>query len=339
MTRRLMTLLAVAAAAGRAPAQPDPSAGTATVGDLPPAIVKTLEALGASSGVPDGTGAMWQPSRPVSGQAASLTLLDSHAGLTLPVWTSADQGIFAAGSARGLFSHGGAVFPDTRAPFPDALWEFLAGADYVQQVADGLSWGICLSAGSASDRPFHTIHEMTVNGLAFWRSQTESNNAWLVYVVSTTNGQVGRNIPIPGAAYEFHSDELEGIVGLPFVSLTYRPTKVLQFDLNYSAITDVRARASVRVAEAARLFGAFCWDSESWLPADRADHREQLFWYEKRAEGGLAWHLREHFDLVLTGGYAFDRYFLESRGFTLTGHNHLALAPGPFIALELDVRY
>jgi len=339
MTRRQIALFALTAGAGGAAAQPDTAAGKATVGDLPPAIVKTLEALGASSGVPDGAGAMWQPSRPVSGQPTSLSLLDTHAGLTLPVWTSADQGVFATGSARGLFARGGAVFPDTRTPFPDALWEFLAGADYVQQVGEGHSWGLCLSVGSASDRPFHTVHEVTMNGLAFWRSQAESNNAWVFYVVSTTNGQVGRNIPIPGAAYEFHSDELEGIVGLPFVSLTYRPSAELQFDLNYSAITDVRARGSVRVTESVQLFGGFCWDSESWLPADRADHREQLFWYEKRAEGGLAWHLREHFDLVLTGGYAFDRYFLESRGFTLTGHNHLALAPGPFVALELNVRY
>jgi hypothetical protein len=289
--------------------------------------------------VPDGIGAMWQPSRPVSGQATSLSLLDTHAALTLPVWTSADQGVFAMGSARGLFAHGAAFFPDTRTPFPDALWEFLAGVDYVQQVAEGQSWGICLSAGSASDRPFHTIHEMAVNGLAFWRSQTESNNAWLVYVVSTTNGQVGQNIPIPGAAYEFHSDVLDGIIGLPFLNLTYRPNEALQFDLNYSAITDVRARASVRVAEPVRVFGGVCWDSESWLPADRRHHREQLFWYEKRAEGGVVWHLREHLNLVLTGGYAFDRYFLESRGFTLTGHNHLALAPGPFVALQLDIRY
>src|SRR5438270_300134 len=100
MNPRLVALLALAAAGG-ASGQPDPTSGKATAGDLPPAIIKTLEALGASSGVPDGTGAMWQPSRPVSGQATSLSLLDTHAGLTLPVWTSADQGVFATGSARG----------------------------------------------------------------------------------------------------------------------------------------------------------------------------------------------------------------------------------------------
>lgn len=154
-----------------------------------------------------------------------------------------------------------------------------------------------------------------------------------------TNGQVGQNIPVPGIAYEFHSDQLDGVIGLPFLSLTYRPTAVLQFDLNYTALTDVEARASVRVAEATRVFGGFSWESQSWLPADRPDHREQLFWYEKRAEAGLVWALREHFQLVLTGGYAFDRYFLESRGFTLTGHNHVALAPGPFVALQLEIHY
>ncbi|HJZ94457.1 MAG TPA: hypothetical protein VKE40_26570 [Gemmataceae bacterium] len=339
MIHRLIALFAMTAAASSACGQPDPTAGKATVGDLPPAIVKTLEALGASSGVPDGLGASWEPSRPVSGQLASLSLFNAQAGLTLPVWTSVDEGVFATAAARGLFASGGAVFPDTRTPFPNSLWDLQAGGAYVQQVAEGNSWGVCLVGGSASDRPFHTIHEATIAGLVFWRSQTDANNAWLIYVVSTTNGQIGQNIPIPGAAYEFHSDELDGIIGLPFLSLTYRPTEVLQFDLNYTAITDVRVRASLRVAEAVRLFGGFSWESETWRLADRRDHREQLFWFEKRAEGGLVWHLQEHFDFVLTGGYAFDRYFLESRSFTLTGHNHLALAPGPFVALQLDIRY
>jgi hypothetical protein len=339
MTRQLLALFAWTAAAGVACGQPDPTAGKATVGDLPPAIVKTLEALGASSGVPDGLGATWEPSRPVSGQPASMSLFNAQAGIALPVWTSANQGVFAAGSGRGLFARGGAVFPDTQTPFPNALWELQAGGAHVRQVAEGESWGVCLSGGSASDRPFHTVHEMTVSGLAFWRSQDGPDHAWLVYVVSATNGQIGRNIPVPGAAYEFHTDQADGVIGLPFLSLTYRLTDVVQFDLNYTAITDIRARASVRVAEGTRVFGGFSWESQSWLPADRADHREQLFWYEKRAEAGLIWAVRDHLHFVLTGGYAFDRYFLESRDFTLTGNNHVALAPGPFVALQMDIHY
>src|SRR5690349_20979767 len=109
MTRRLLTLFAWIAATAGAFGQPDPEAGRATVGDLPPAIVKTIEALGASTGVPDGVGASWEPARPVSGQAARMSLFDAHAGLTLPVWTSADQGVFATTTARGLFPGGGAV--------------------------------------------------------------------------------------------------------------------------------------------------------------------------------------------------------------------------------------
>jgi hypothetical protein len=339
MIRRPFAAFALFAFAGGACGQSDPTEGTAAVGDLPPALVKTLEALGASSGVPDGLGATWEPPRPVAGQPASLSLFAAQTGLTLPVWTSADQGIYATASAGGLFARGGAVFPDTRTPFPNSLWDLQAGADYVQQGADGQSWGVCLAGGSASDRPFHTVHEATVSGLAFWRSPTDRDHAWLFYVVSATNGQVGRNIPLPGAAYEFHSDDLDGVIGLPFLNVTYRPTEVLEFDLNYAAITDVRARASVRVAQAARLFAAFTWLSQNWRPADRPDRREQLFFYEKRAEGGVVWALRDHLNLVLTAGYAFDRYFLEARGFTLTGHDHIALAPGPFLAIQLEIHF
>jgi hypothetical protein len=339
MTRRLLAALACSAVTGTVRAQSDAAAGSAAVGDLPPAIVKTLEALGASSGVPDGAGATWEPSRPVAGQLTGLSMFTGQAGLTLPVWTSANEGVFATGSARGLFTRGGALYPDTWQPFPDALWDVEAGGAYVQQVADGKSWGVCLALGSASDRPFHTIDELTASGLVFWRTQTDDNNAWLFYIVSTTSGQVGRNIPIPGAAYEFHSAELDGVIGFPFLSLTYRPTEILRFDLNYAAITDVEARASVRVGEPFRVFTGFSWVSDSWLPADRTDRWLQLFWYEKRAEAGLMWTPREHFNFILTGGYAFDRYFLEARGFTLTGRNHLALAPGPFVAAQLEIRY
>ena len=144
MIRRPFAAFALLAFAGGACGQSDPTEGTATVGDLPPALVKTLEALGASSGVPDGLGATWEPPRPVAGQPASLSLFAAQTGLTLPVWTSADQGIYATASAGGLFARGGAVFPDTRTPFPNSLWDLQAGADYVQQGADGQSWGVCL---------------------------------------------------------------------------------------------------------------------------------------------------------------------------------------------------
>jgi hypothetical protein len=339
MPRRLIAAVIFATVASVVRAQQDPAAGTARAGDLPPAIIKTLEALGASSGVPDGAGAVWEPRQRVSGQLTSLSLFTGQAGLTLPVWTSADQGVFATGSARGLFTRGSALYPDTRTPFPDSLWDVQVGGAYVRQVAEGESWGVCLATGSASDRPYHTIHEATLSGLAFWRSQDGPDHAWLFYVVSVTNGQVGQNVPIPGAAYEFHSDQLDGVIGFPFLSLTYRPTELIRFDLNYAAFTDVDARASLRVGGTVWAFAGFDWVNESWLPADRPDHRLQLFWYEKRAQGGLVWNVREHLNFVLTGGYAFDRYFLEARGFTLTGRNHLALAPGPFVAAQLEIRY
>jgi hypothetical protein len=338
MTRRRLALLALLTVAGGVRSQSEP-AGTAAIGDLPPAIIKTLDALGATSGVPDGAGAMWEPRRPVAGQLTSLSLFTGQVGLTLPVWTSADEGVFATGSARGMFMRGGALYPETRQPFPNALYDVQVGGAFVQQVADGKSWGICLAGGSASDRLFNTVNEATVSAMAFWRSQVDADHAWLFYVVSITNAQVGQNRPIPGAAYEFHSGELEGVIGFPFLSLTYRPTEVLRFDLNYAAFTDIQARASVRVAEPVRLFTGFSWYSQSWLPADRPDYRLQLFWYEKRLEGGLTWAIREHFHFVLTGGYAFDRYFLEAHGFTLTGRNHLGLAPGPFVAAQLEIKY
>ena len=338
---RISHLLAVGlvmlATAAHARGEPDGSEPPA--GGLPPALIATLTALGAASGVPDGLGIVWEPARPVAGQPATLSLINTNAGLTIPVWTSPDEGVFATGSVRGLFANGGAFLPTDRVAFPAALWDIQAGGAYVRQVGEGQSCGVFLAGGTASDRPFHSVHEATISGFAFWRSQPSADHAWLLYVASVTNGQLGQNIPIPGIAYEIHIEELNAIIGFPFLSAVYRPEDQYEFEVNYAAFTDVRSLGRMRVADGLQLFGGFSWVSQSWFRAERSDHRAQLFWYEKRLEGGAVLTEWAHAHIDLSGGYAFDRYFLEARDFTLNGRNHTGLAPGPFLHLQIELQF
>jgi hypothetical protein len=335
--RGLAASLALVIGAAGARGDPDPPAGPAA--DLPAALIATLGALGASSGVPDGLGATWEPARPVAAQPSTLALFNLQAGLTVPIQHSAEQGVFCTGSVRALFADGAARLPNDHVPFPDALWDMQAGGAYVGQLGGGQSWGVCLTAGSASDRPFHSVHEATVSAFAFWRSEPTTDRAWIFYLVSVTNGQVGRNFPIPGVAYEFQTEQLKGVVGLPFLNVIYRPFDALELNLEYAAITDVRCRANVLITEGVKLFGGFDWDSESWFRAGRPDHREQTYWYEKRLEGGATWADWAHVQIEVAGGYTFDRYFLEARGFTLVGRNHIDLAAGPFVRLQIEVKF
>ncbi|MDB5308081.1 MAG: hypothetical protein JWO38_2283 [Gemmataceae bacterium] len=327
-----------AAAAGTIP-WTVPNGRAFSASGLPPALQFTLESLGASTGVPDGIGYSWYPDLPVRGQSARIGLTNYQAGLTAPVYTSDTEGLFINTAVRRLDVRNNAFLPVRRAPFPEELWDPQVGGAYVAQIGGGWSWGVYANVGSASDKPFHSLAEMTVAGLAFLRVPQGERDGWLFYVVSTTSGQIGHNIPIPGVAYEFQTDRLSGVVGFPFVNLTYRPIREIQCEFNYAALTDVLAQVSYFPLDNARFFVGFEWTNQSWFRAERRIRDDQLFWYEKRAIGGLGWRPTSQVDLRLTGGYAFDRYFVENNGFTLSGRNRVDLSPGPFVAAQIELKY
>ena len=351
-------LLAAAPAPGQDPvveplpalrADPDPDddpVNGAAPDRVPNALRSTIEALGASAGVPDGAGLSWYPRSAVrgqtgpNGQAARMALTNFQFGATAPVYTDDADLVFANGSARVLAVRSDARLPTDRVHFPRSFWDVQAGGGYVHQFGGGWSAGGAINLGTASDRPFNSLAEATLSALAFVRMPDGPKNGVLFYVVSTSNGQLGRNIPVPGVAYEYHSDRLTAVVGFPFVNVDYRPTKELQFEFTYAALTDVLARASYHVTDHARVFTGFQWTNQSWFRAGRRDTQAQTFLYQKQFEGGFGWQAAQRVDFRFTGGYAFDRYFIENRGLSFTrGRNRVDLAPGPFVAAQLEFKY
>ena len=348
-------ILGLLVAVGTARAQPDPStpegvAGPPTTpvvpgrpptnaGGLPWGLQSTLEALGASTGVPDGAGYSWYPGVPVLGQRASMGLSNYQFGLTVPVATTDHDGLFADIAARVLDIRSNALLPRDRTRFPASLWDVQFGGGYVRQFGDGSSWGATLNLGSASDRPFRSLGELTMSSLIFLRTPHDDRNGWLFYVVSTTSGQLGRNIPVPGVAYEYDTDRLHAVLGFPFLTLDYRPVRAVQFELYYAAITDLQTRVSYRPTDAARVFAGFEWANHSWYRAGRQFPREQFFQYEKRVEGGFGYAVHRRVDLRLSGGYAFDRFFVENSGLSFRGRNRVDLAPGPFVAFQCELKF
>lgn len=322
------------------PDAPDDPDGAETARDrVANTLRSTIEALGASAGVPDGAGLSWYPRSAVRGQGARMALTNFQFGATAPVSSSDTNLVFANSSARVLAVSTNAVLPTDRTRFPRNFWDAQAGGGFVHQFGDGWSTGGAINIGTASDRPFNSLREATLSALAFVRKPDGEKNGYLFYVVSTSNGQLGRNIPVPGVAYEYHSQRLTAVVGFPFVNIDYRPTSELQFELNYAALTDVVARASYHFTDHARAFTAFEWTNQSWFRAGRQDKNVQTFLYQKMFEGGIGWQATQRCDFRLTGGYAFDRFFVETRGLSFRGRNRLDLAPGPFLAGQLEFKY
>jgi hypothetical protein len=122
-------------------------------------------------------------------------LANYQLGLTAPVYSTDTDLLFADASARVLAVQSNALLPTDRVRFPRSLWDIQAGGGYVHQFGAGWSWGATLNLGTASDRPFNSLAEATLSALAFIRKPLGERDGLLFYVVSTSNGQLGRNIP------------------------------------------------------------------------------------------------------------------------------------------------
>jgi hypothetical protein len=322
----------------------DPNQHQPARGGLSPALQATVDALGASSGVPDGAGFSWYPNVPVGGQAARMGLTNYQAGGTVPLSTAGPGGPgtgqwYGNASARLLTVRTSAILPTDKVPFPAQFWDLQIGGAYLGQLSSGWNWGALVNFGTVSDRPFYGLAEATVSALAFLRVPDGERNAWLFFVVSTTNGQIGHNIPIPGVAYEAVTDRLHAVVGFPFVTINYRPSKEVQFEFAYAAFTDVLTRVSYYLSDAARVFVGYEWTNQSWFRAGRPHRSDQLFLYEMHTECGFGWRTVSGIDFRVSGGYAFDRFFVENTGFSLQGRNRVELAPGPYLSAQLEFKF
>lgn len=308
-------------------------------GKLPKSLLASLDALGASSGVPDGVAAWWYPSVPVGSQRGRLQISRFQLGLTAPVLESQTDGLFATASVSELSAGGFAVLRDSRTRLPANFWDVQSGGAYLRQLGDGQTAGFTLSLGTASDQPFSGIRQATANALAFYRWETAPGTAWMLYVVSATSGQVGNNIPIPGLAYEFDATKWSGVVGFPFLSLKWRPADGWEGELSYAALTDVYARLRYELLPHTWVYGSFAWANQSWFREERRNSYRQLFLYEKRWECGLLWQPTRAVEVRLGAGYAFDRYFTETVGFALTGRNRIDLGATPYAAISVALSF
>src|SRR5262249_36497762 len=105
----------------------------------------------------------WFPDeRVTNGPPAQLGYVQQDFSVAFPLWQNETNEVSATAHVRGEFFHTGAVFlPDTGQAFPSELWNVHVGATYRHLFDNGWIAGGGVNVGSASDRPFSSIHEMT----------------------------------------------------------------------------------------------------------------------------------------------------------------------------------
>jgi Domain of unknown function (DUF6268) len=282
-------------------------------------------------------GATWYPSQPVAGQAASLGFLRQDLSMSAPAWRNETDAVMWSAHVRASIFNTDAVLSDSGREFPDTLWNVGVGASYMHRFDNGWSAGGMINVGSASDRPFDSFRDMNIGVGGFLRIPTSERSGWMLGAMYSATGEVP--FPIPIVSYSWQpNDEFGMNIGLPF-SVRWRPIEELLFDLSYTPIRNVHARASYRLLDGLGIYGGFDWTNEAYLLADRVDDRERFFYYEKTLSTGLRYDLDPTSAIDLSGGYAFDRFYFTGRQWSDQQHDRIDVGNGLFLSLRLQVRY
>jgi hypothetical protein len=230
-----------------------------------------------------------------------------------------------------------AILPDTLQPFPEDLWVIRFGTTFRHLFDNGWIAGGGLNFGSASDRPFHSIDEMTGGVNLFLRVPQGEHNAWLFTLSYNATGELA--FPLPGVAFLWQpSDCLRVNVGLPF-QLWYRPWDDWTFDLSYVLLRTVHARTTYHLCKPVYVYAGYDWDNESYFLVDRPDVHDRFFYYEQRLSAGVRGRLFGWARYDLSGGFVFDRSFFESKNSSSQNFNRVDVGDAPMLSLRLGVQY
>jgi hypothetical protein len=230
-----------------------------------------------------------------------------------------------------------AVFPNSTVPFPHELWDVRFGFNYKYQFDNGWSAGGTITAGSASDRPFGGLDELTASVMGFLRIPVGEHNAWIFSLAYSPTAEL--NFPIPGVAFFWAPNEdFNAMIGIPF-KIWWRPLPDLTFEAGYMPLTNVTAKTTWHVWGGVYLYTAYAIENESYFLYDRTEYNERFFYYDQRVIAGLKLQFGRHAALDLSGGYAFDRYAFEGTSSRDNQTNRVDLGDSAVMSLTFKWRF
>jgi hypothetical protein len=292
--------------------------------------------LGGRNGGP-GYGVTWYPTS--SRGATEMSLVRQNLSLGMPVWKQDGNSVIMTLGVRNSIYDTNAIFPESGEPFPDELWNINFGTMFLRKFDNGASGMITINFGSASDKPFHSIDEMTLGFISMLQmpARNERDN-WQFTLFYSPVGNF--NFPMPGIAYQWNpSETLQMSIGLPF-SLKWRPTERWLLELNYLPVLTVNAKATYLWTDIVSLYGGYESFQETYLLADRTDEGDRFVGFEQRLIGGVRWNIWSKGTLDCHAGYAFDRTFGTGQNQIGGGlEDELDLPSGAFVGANFSLRF
>lgn len=341
------------------------SAGVAVAQDLPPTLLERLledpihpsrgsqAGVGSSPSSPAGTGlspggpmgggppgydATWYPSRSVRGQSTDLGFVRQGLNVGAPIWRDDSDMLMATAGVRNTFFSTDALLPDSQLQFPKQLWNLNFGMNYMHQFDNGWTGMVMTGFGSASDKPFHSIREVTANLGGFLRIPAANDrDTWQVGAMYMAGGPV--NFPLPMLSYGWNpSERLRISIGLP-MSLCWKPADDLTLELSYAPLLNINAKLTYEFVPQVKLYGGYEYLNESYFLADRTDRNDRFFAFEQRLVSGLKWDIGKSTTIDLNGGYSFGRYYGSGSNQFGSLRDRVDVSAGPFLGLAVRLRF
>lgn len=257
------------------------------------------------------SGAIAPEDNPTSIQQHRLTIAS-------PVWSHGKEN-FAMSLNTGRITFDEPEFwEDENFKTPRSLSRVELGGQYSKNLNEGKLLGLRASVGSASDKVFYGMNEMTfsLNATYAYPSKTEGNY-WILTAFLSNNNPLINYVPIPGFIYLKKTEKFTGMFGLPFLSLQWTPTKPLIFSTSFF-ITNFTAEAAYVLKDNLQLLTGFAVSQQTFLREDRKEMRDRLFFNEKKLYVGLKVPMGKMFSGDIQFGQTFDRKLAEGKRFNET---------------------
>lgn len=296
--------------------------------------------MGAPGTGGPGYGVTWYPSADTLSLGSKLSVFRQRLNVGAPVWgNGADMVMLSIGVQGSTFSTS-AMLPDSGQFFPEELYNVSLGTNYMHRFENGWTAMAGINFGSASDVPFHSIHEMNIGFMSFLQVPARNErDMWMFMLMYSPVGNF--TFPLPGISYQWNpSETFHASVGVPF-SVTWLPYENLTVSVMYMPIVNVNFRTSYRLTETVCLSGGFESLQEAYFLAAREQLADRFMGFEKRIFGGMQYSLWKHGSLDLCGGYAFDRYYGVGQN-QIGGsglRDRIDIGSGAFVMTNLQVRF
>ena len=284
--------------------------------------------------------ASMSPREQVKDQPTGLEDSRWETSIFIPVDQGPDRE-WAAVSRIGLRDiHTRATLPDTGAAMPSELWDLNFGVTHRRRLPGDWIIGGNLSISSPSDRPFNGWDEMAVMLNGHLSIPAAGRDSWVFFLNYSTNREFLPHVPIPGAAYFYApSRDFSVLAGIPLLFVNCSPLTGLELRAFYFPIHTVYAGCDYRLGELVGIFASFRWENDQYYRAGREDKADRLFWYEKRVEAGIKLLFSAELEVVMSGGYSFDRFFFEGESYDDDRtDNRVDVGDGPFIAVRAGIK-